>query len=112
MSNNFIDSCLINISYPTNKQKDELWDVKGIIKNKSNSIFKFDTRNLSKFNQGYGKMMSLNSKADKIVFDSEDSWTIIDVEELHNYVKNHKLNIVKLEDLFTKLEWNIYLFKV
>jgi len=56
--------------------------------------------------------MSLNSKADKIVFDSENSWTIIDVEELHNYVKNHKLNIVKLEDLFTKLEWNIYLFKV
>jgi oligoribonuclease NrnB/cAMP/cGMP phosphodiesterase (DHH superfamily) len=112
MSKGFIDSYLIEVSYPTDTQKqNELWDVQGIIKNKSNSLFKFDTRNLSKFNEGYGKIGKLSSKADKMVFDNQDKWILVDVEELHSYLKNYKLNVVKLNDLISNIEWNIILPK-
>jgi hypothetical protein len=46
-----------------------------------------------------------------MVFDIEDKWVIVDIEELHTYIKEHKLKIVQLEDLISKLEWNIILPK-
>ena len=88
----------------SNQKKEELWDVDGILHNQK---FKFDLRPLkNNAKGGYFK-----TKADKMVFDMKDEWIIIDIEELHTYIKEHKLKIVQLEDLISKLEWSIILSK-
>lgn len=103
----FLDN-LSNINRPNNKTKvKELWDVEGIIKDKSNQIFKFDLRPLKNNIKGG----SFKTKADKMVFDIKDQWIIVDVDELHNYLQENKLKKVQLEDLISKLEWNIILPK-
>ena len=95
----------------TQKEK-ELWNVSGIINGRSNQEFKFDVRPITKQdNNLLGKTGVTNTKADKMVFDIEDKWVIVDIEELHTYIKEHKLKIVQLEDLISKLEWNIILPK-
>ena len=90
----------------TQKEK-ELWDVKGILKNRYNQSFKFDLRPL----KNNAKAGSFKTKADKIVYDIKDQYIIVDVEELHDYLKNNTLKVVQLEDLISKLEWNIILPK-
>ena len=102
---------LKNIKYPL-KNKQELWDVEGILKNRTNKSFKFDLRPLSKYqNNAIGKKVHNISKANKIVFDLKDQWIIVDVEELREYSKKIKLKQVLLKDLISKLEWNITLPK-
>ena len=99
---------LKKVKYPSPNQKEkELWDVEGIIKNKSNQSFKFDLRPL----KNNVKQGSFNTKADKIVYDMRDQYIIVSVEELHTYLKENYIKIVKIEDLISKLEWNIILPK-
>ena len=96
---------LTNVKYPNQNQKNkELWDVEGILHNQK---FKFDLRPL----KNNAKAGSFKTKADKIVYDIKDQYIIVDVEELHNYVKENSLKIVKIEDLISKLDWNIILSK-
>ena len=103
---------LENIKYPVEQQKQkELWDIEGIIKNKSNQSFKFDLRPISKHGNELGKKGSIQTKADKMVFESKDQWIIIDLAELHKYLKENKLEKVFLQDLLSNLEWNIVLPK-
>ena len=103
---------LENIKYPIKKQKQkELWDIEGIIKNKSNQSFKFDLRPISKHGNELGKKGSIETKANKMVFEAKDQWIIVDIEELHTYLKENKLQKVYLQDLLSKLEWNIILPK-
>ena len=66
------------------------------------------------FFMGYklGKKGTTSSKADKIVFETDKDWVIIDVVELHDYVKKQSSKIIQFEDLLKKLEWNIYISKV
>ena len=46
--NIFSNKFLIKKIYPSRKQQEkELWDVKGILKNRSNKEFKFDVRPLT-----------------------------------------------------------------
>jgi len=88
-----------------NKQKNiELWDVEGILHNQK---FKFDTRPI----QNNIKIGSFKTKADKMVFDMKDKYIIVDVKELHQYIKENKLKDIDLQDLLSKLEWNIILSK-
>lgn len=104
----FIDQ-LINPIEPTIKQKkEELWDVSGILKDRSNQEFKFDLRPL---NKDLSKKGSFKTKADKMVFETVSEWILVDIEELHNYIKQHELKVVELEDLISKLDWNIILPK-
>jgi hypothetical protein len=99
---------LENITLATPKQrKQELWDVEGILKNRSNEKLKFDLRPLS----NNKKAGSFNTKADKMVFDIKNEYIIVDVKELIDYIKNNHSNVVQLEDLLSKLEWNIVLPK-
>jgi len=103
---------LENIKYPIKKQKQkELWDIEGIIKNKSNQSFKFDLRPISKHGNELGKKGSIETKANKMVFEAKQQWIIVDIEELHTYLKENKLQKVYLQDLLSKLEWNIILPK-
>jgi len=112
MPSSFLDN-LIHITHADTEQKTkQLWDVEGIIKNRSNQKFKFDLRPLQKQAGGLiGKKGNFLTKADKMVFETKDSWILIDIEELHKYIKNQPLNTVYLPDLISELEWNIMLPK-
>ena len=104
---NFID-ILDNIKYATKQeQQKELWDVEGILENRLNQKFKFDLRPI----KNNSKIGSFKSKANKIVFDMKDQFIVVDTEELHQYLKENKLKEVHLQDLLSKLEWNIILPK-
>jgi hypothetical protein len=105
--NKFLDK-LINKNIPNQNTKAvELWDVEGIIEGVSNQTFKFDLRPLKNNIKGG----SFKTKADKIVFDIRDQWIIVDIDELHQYLKENNLKKVELEDLLSKLDWNIILPK-
>ena len=96
---------LKDISKPTSKQKrEELWDIEGILHNQK---LKFDLRPLKNNVKGG----SFRTKADKIVYDIKDQYIIVDTEELHQYLKQNKLKSVVLEELISKLDWNIILPK-
>ena len=96
---------LIDTKEATSNQKEkELWDIEGILHNQK---FKFDLRPLKNNSKGG----SFKTKADKIVYDIKDQYIIVDVEELHTYLNNNSLKVVQLEDLLSKLEWNIVLPK-
>ena len=62
-------------------------------------------------NNQLGKKGTTASKADKIVFETDKDWVIIDVPELHEYVKKQSLKVVQFEDLLNRLEWNIHISK-
>jgi hypothetical protein len=51
----------------------------------------------------------LDSKADKMVLEMENKWVILDLEELHQYIKKNKLKKVYVNDLISKLEWTIFI---
>jgi hypothetical protein len=44
-----------------------------------------------------------------MVFDIKNQWIIVDVDEMHTYLKEHKLKKVPLENLISQLDWNIIL---
>ena len=103
----FLDN-LSNINKPDKKTKvKELWDVEGIIKDKSNQVFKFDLRPLKNNIKGG----SFKTKADKMVFDIKDQWIIVDINELHEYLKKNNVKKIQLENLISNLEWNIVIKK-
>jgi hypothetical protein len=89
------------------QKKTELWDVEGILKNRLNQKLKFDLRPI----KNNCKIGNFKTKADKMVFSLRDQYIIVDVEELHNYIKQNKLKDIKLMDLISKLDWNIILPK-
>ena len=67
---------LTAIEYPKEKTS---WNIAGILKGK-NAFYKFDVRGLVKESKDRGyKTGRLNSKADKMVFEFEDKWIILDM---------------------------------
>jgi hypothetical protein len=92
---------LKNIKYPTKKDS---WDIAG---NLNNGFYKFDTKPVkNNFKKG-----NFKTKADKMVFDLDNKFIIVDIEELHTYLKKHRLKDVLLDTLISKLEWNIIINK-
>ena len=91
---------------PAQKKK-ELWDIEGILKDRLNQKFKFDLRPI----KNNIKIGSFKTKADKMVFDLKNKYVIVDVEELHQYIKKNKLKDLNLENLIFELEWNIIIPK-
>ena len=98
---------LEQISYPSKNQKNQFWDVEGILKKRLNQKLKFDLRPL----KNNCKNGSFKTKADKMVFDIENQYIIVDIKELHTYIKQHKLKKILLESLIFNLDWNIILHK-
>ena len=99
---------LNSIEYP--KQKTS-WNISGIIKGQ-NAFYKFDVRDMFNLSDGTPAQKGrLDSKADKMVLEFEDKWVILDLEELHQYIKKNKLTKVYVNDLIKKLEWNIVIIK-
>ena len=99
---------LTAIEYPKNKTS---WNIAGIIKDK-NAFYKFDVRDMFKMPDGTPAQKNrLDTKADKMVLEMKNTWVILDINELNQYVKKNKLKIVYLDNLLSKLDWTINLNK-
>jgi len=99
---------LTNIEYPQSKTS---WNIAGIIKGQ-NAFYKFDVRDMFSLSNGdLAQKGSTNTKADKMVLEIKDEWVILDLKELHNYIKKNKLKQVYLKDILPKLDWTIKLLK-
>ena len=99
---------LTAIEYPKEKTS---WNIAGIIKGQ-NAFYKFDVRDMFALPDGAPAQKGrLDSKADKMVLEIKDEWVILDLKELHNYIKKNKLKQVYLNDILPKLDWTIKLLK-
>ena len=104
---NFIDLLSSVTLANKNQRQKELWDVEGVLKDRLNQKFKFDLRPI----KDNVKIGSFKSKADKMVFDMKNEYVIVELEELTKYIKENNIKEVNLEDLISKLDWNIILSK-
>ena len=105
----FVKECLKDITYPN---KPESWHVQGMLKDKSNQIFKFDVRGMSKTNKNkLEKQGKTNSNADKMVFETTTHWIIFDMPEINKYIEKYNIKDILFDDLLNKLDWNIILTK-
>jgi hypothetical protein len=97
---------LTAIEYPKEKSS---WNIAGILKNK-NAYYKYDVRDMFKLSNGtLAQKGRTNTKADKMVLEIDNSWVILDLEELHQYIKKNKLTKVYVNDLISKIEWTIFI---
>ena len=95
--------------YPKGKSS---WHVEGILHKKTNKSYKFDLSPIQKFDDGSeGKVGFFNTKAEKMVFDFKKQWVILDIEELHEYIKDKSLKNLLMKDLLDNLTWNIVIDK-
>ena len=102
---------LTDINYATDQQRlNEVWDVKGRLKN-GNQIFKFDIRPLKSIDNRLEKTGFFNTKADKIVFEDINQWIIFDTEELHGYIKSQNKKDFNIQELLKDLSWNLKIDK-
>ena len=109
----FAKNHLTNVTWPSKDvSKNELWDVSGILKDRSNEVLRFEVRPLKKQKDGRtAKRGRTTTTANKTVVETLTQWIIVDIEELHKYIIANKLREVHIEDLIEKLEWNIILEK-
>lgn len=107
MNIEFVKQYLTNIKW---NNSDE-WQVEGIIEKLSNQYLKFDIRFLKDFSNKQGKLINYNSKADKVLFENDKEWILIDTQELIKYVKISNLKEIKVDDLLSNIDWNIILPK-
>ena len=99
---------LTAIEYPREKTS---WNIGGILRNK-NAFYKFDVRETFDLPDGTtAQTGKTNTRADKMVFETGDTWTIIDIEELHKHIKKTKLRKFHLKDLVAELDWTICINK-
>jgi hypothetical protein len=95
--------------YPKSK---EGWDIEGILHKSTNRSYKYDLSPIRKFeDESVGKIGFFKTKADKMVFDFKDQWIILDIEELHEYIKENNVKNLLLDDLLKTLTWNIIVDK-
>ena len=100
--------CLTAIEYPREKTT---WNIAGILKER-NAFYKFDVRETFNLPDGTSAQTGkTNTQADKMVFENEDRWTIIDIQELHKHIKKTKLQKFRLKDLVAELDWTICINK-
>jgi len=103
----FVKQYLTNVKW----NNDDQWQVEGIIEKLSNQYLKFDIRFLKDFSDKQGKLINYNSKADKVLFENEKEWILIDTQELIKYVKISNLKEIRIENLLSNIDWNIILPK-
>jgi hypothetical protein len=106
MNIKFVKEYLTNVKWNNNKT----WQVEGLLK-KSNQYLKFDIQFLKDFKNKKGKLINSKSEADKVLFEDDKNWILVDTQELIKYMKEHSLKEVKLEELIKNIDWNIVLPK-
>ena len=99
---------LTAIEYPKEKTS---WNIAGIIKGQ-NAFYKFDVREMFEMPNGTPAQSGrLDTKAQKMVLEGAKQWLIIDLEELHEYIRRENKMKVYVNDLISDLEWTIFLPK-
>ena len=99
---------LTAIEYPKEKTS---WNIAGIIKGQ-NAFYKFDVREMFELpKEGLAQSGRLDSQAQKMVLEGDKQWLILDLEELHEYIRREKKTKVYINDLIDDLEWTIFLAK-
>jgi hypothetical protein len=104
----FVNQYISNIKWDLDNQQ---WQVSGIIERISNEYLKFDIRFLNDFNDKKGKLVNSKSQADKVLFENDKEWILVDTQELIKHMKEFNLKEVKLEELIKTIDWNIILPK-
>ena len=78
---------LTGIEYPKEKTS---WNIAGMIKGK-NAYYRFDVREMFEMPDGtLAQKGRLDTKAQKMVKEGEKNWMIIDLDELHEYIRREK----------------------
>lgn len=104
----FVNKCLKNIKWYDNNND---YQVEGLLK-QSNQYYKFNIKNLNDFPKNKkGKLINSKSKADKILFEDEKNWILVDTQEFIKYMKSHNLKEIKLEEIIKNIDWNIVILK-
>ena len=99
---------LTGIEYPKEKTS---WNIAGMIKGK-NAYYRFDVREMFEMPDGTPAQKGrLDTKAQKMVIEGEKDWMIIDLDELHEYIRREKKKKGYINDLIDDLEWTIFLAK-
>ena len=99
---------LTAIKYPKEKTS---WNIAGIIKGQ-NALYKFDVREMFEMPDGISAQSgSFDTKAEKMVIERKKDWIILDLEELHKYIKKEKNMRGYVNDLISHLEWTIFIAK-
>ena len=99
---------LTAVEYPKEKTS---WNIAGMIKG-SNAFYRFDVREMFEMQDGTPAQSGrLDTKAQKMVLEDEKQWLILDLEELHEYIRREKKTKVYINDLIDDLEWTIFLAK-
>ena len=107
MNIKFVNECLTNITWYENSS----YQVDGLLQ-QSNQYYKFDIRYLNDFPEDKkGKLINSKSEANKILFEDDQNWILVDTQELIKHMKEHSLKEVKLEELIKNIDWNIILPK-
>ncbi len=106
MNVKFVNDCLNNVSWHENNS----YQVEGLLI-QSNQYYKFDISFLKDFTGKKGKLINSKSKSDKVLFEDNQNWILVDTQELIKYMKDHSLKEVKLEELIKNIDWNIILPK-
>ena len=106
MNISFVNECITNASW----YEGNGYQVEGLLK-QSNQYLKFDIRFLKDFNNKKGKLIDSKSQADKVLFEDDKNWILVDTQELIKHMKQHSLKEVKLEELIKSIDWNIILPK-
>ena len=99
---------LDSIEYPN---KPSSWNMAGVLRGQ-HAFYKFDVGGMTKDDENrYYKTGSFSTLAEKMVFEFNDKWIILDIEELNKYVKKNKLKDLELIELISKLDWTIEIVK-
>jgi hypothetical protein len=106
MNIKFVKEYLTNVKWSDNNQ----WQVEGLLK-QSNQYYKFDISFLKDFTVKKGKLINSKSEADKVLFEDDINWILVDTQELIKHMKAYSLKEVKLEELIKNIDWNIILPK-
>ena len=106
MNIQFVNEYLINVTW----NESNSYQVEGLLK-QSNQYLKFDIRFLKDFNDKIGKLIDSKSKADKILFEDNKNWILVDTKELIKYMEKNSLKEVTLEALIKDIDWNMILPK-
>ena len=92
-------------------KKETTWNIAGILKGK-NAFYRFDVREMFEMPDGTPAQSGrLNTRAEKMVIEREKDWIILDLEELHEYIRRENKTEVYVNDLISDLEWTIFMAK-
>ena len=95
---------LSEAEYPKTKEKNQGWQIKGMLSKFSNQIYKFDVRGMINASDGSTrKGGSFATKAEKFVFETETNWLIFDIDEFLEYLNTNKIQVIRLEEMINKL---------